>query len=68
VDRGITVEAGPKPTSGELGVISLPLEQWIHSGAGLALELGEINVLGFVTLVHILVHGASSLRPGRYIT
>jgi hypothetical protein len=48
-------------------VISLPLEQWIHSGAGLALELGEINVLGFVTLVHVLVHGASSLRPGRYI-
>jgi hypothetical protein len=62
------VEADPKPASSELGIVGLPLEQRIHSGAGLTFELGQINMLGLVTLMHVLVHGASSLRPGRYAT
>ena len=42
--------------------------QRIDAGAGLVLDLGEINVLGLVTLVHVFVHSASSLCPGRYAT
>jgi hypothetical protein len=49
-----------------LGIVSLALEQRIYSGAGLTLDLSEINVLGFVTLMGGVVHSASSLRPGHY--
>jgi hypothetical protein len=46
----------------------LSLEQRIRARAGLVFDLGEINMLGLVALMHVFVHSASSLRPGRYAT